>query len=339
MTPTNPFRPANRLLARRTGIASFERGRAYGRARYVVRGVDVKTKKDGTKYLSLTLGDRTGDATAISWDGAPLAANLSEGVVVEIDRLEVDEWSAKFDPRDFRIVPEGQYDPREFVPSLPAEQIEHNWAQFQEFLDTIQNPHLQRLRSAVWGNPELAAKFKVHPSAVWHHHNYLGGNVEHVVGIMRVVQAVCASYPELDRDLCIFGAAVHDLGKLREYEVTSTIRVTDEGRLKGHLVMGAEWLGKLLADLRASGSDFPPSLEDHLVHMVLAHHGKGEWGSPKPPATPEALLLHLADMADSQTRGMLQEIERNRDNREGWVKRFDSDLGQSRWIRTRREHE
>ena len=108
--------------------------------------------------------------------------------------------------------------------------------------------------------------------------------------------------------------------------------------MRGHLVIGAEWLGQVVARLRTGGHEFPRSLEDHLVHMILSHHGKGEWGSPKPPATPEAMLLHLADMADSQTRGFLQDVERNQDNPEGWIRKFDPDLGQARWIRTRREY-
>lgn len=343
MNAGNPFRTADKLLAGSHGIASLQPGQSYAKVRCVVRDVRVDRAKTGAHvgkaYLSLTLGDRTGDLEVKSWEGSGLATQLHVGDVVELDRLEVDRFGGKFEPAALRKIEAGQYDPAEFVPSLPLEQVEQNWLLFGEFMDSLQNPHLRRLRELVWADPEVVQKYKTHPSAVHHHHNYLGGNVQHVVGIMRVVDAVCTSYPELDRDLVIFGAAVHDLGKLREYAVDTTIRVTDEGRLKGHLVIGAEWLGRLVGQLRQSGVEFSRGLEEDLVHLILSHHGRGDWGSPKPPATPEAMLLHLADMADSQTRGFLQEIERNRDNPEGWVRKFDADLGQNRWIRTRREYE
>lgn len=338
MMTKNPFQPADRIAAARQGVASFEKGKTYGKGRYVVRGAELKTKRDGSKYLSLTLGDRTGDASAICWDGAPLLPSLATGTVVEIDQVEVDEWGIKFEPQRFRTLPPGAYDPREFVASLPQELIELNWSLFNEALDSLQNPHLVRLREAIFGDPDIADKYKVHPSAVVHHHNYIGGNVQHVVGIMRIVDAVCASYSELDRDLVLFGAAIHDLGKLKEYAVDTTITVTEEGRLKGHLVLGAEWLGRIIARLREERYDFPLPLEQHLEHLILSHHRKGEWGSPKPPATPEAMLLHLADYADSQTKGFLQEVERNREAPEGWAKRFDPESGGTQWFKTRRDY-
>lgn len=340
----NPFRPASEITARPqsapapTGTTTTTLGKPgnYGKGRFVVRVADAQTSSMGP-YLRLTLGDRLGEANAISWRGANLLPQLSGGTVVEIAKFQVDERGPKFEPQDLRVLGPGEYRPDEFVASLSPDQLEKNWHELHEFLDSIHNPHLQALRKKIWGDSALADRYRLHPSAVRHHHNYLGGNVQHVVGMMRVVEAVCASYPELDRDLVIFGAAVHDLGKLREYAVGTTIYVTEEGKLKGHLVMGAEWVGQFVAELRSEGHEFPKSLEDDLAHLILSHHGKGEWGSPRPPSTPEAMLLHLADMADSQTKKFLQDVESNAASPEGWVRRFDADIGESRWIRTRRE--
>jgi 3'-5' exoribonuclease len=220
------------------------------------------------------------------------------------------------------------------VPSLPASQVERLWNEFHGFLDSILNPHLQALRAKIWGDERRAAKYKWHVSAVGHHHNYMGGNIEHVVGIMRAVEALTTSYPQIDRELVLFGAAVHDLGKLDEYAVDATIRVTDEGKLRGHLVMGAETVAQLVEELRAEGHEFPKTLQDHLVHMILSHHGRGAWGSPKPPATPEAFLLHQADYIDSQVKGFLQYVEENKDaSADGWARYFDRDIGESRNVR------
>lgn len=336
----NPFQPANRLVPAptptvATTTSTLAEPGTHGKGRFVVRGAEVRSSARGP-FLQVSLGDRFGEVNAVCWKGAALAEKLATGAVVEVARFQVDDYGPKFELSEIRLLGSDEFRPEEFLATLPSAEIEKNWAELHEFLDSIRNPHLQRLRAKIWGNEETAAAYKTHPSAVHHHHNYLGGNVQHVVGLMRVIEAVCHSYPVLDRDLTLFGAAVHDLGKLREYGVGAAIRVTDEGRLRGHLVIGAEWIGRLAAQIRAEGHDFPKGLEDDLVHMVLSHHGKGEWGSPKPPATPEAMLLHLADLVDSQTKKFLQEVESNADAAEGWVRRFDHDLGQNRWIRTRR---
>lgn len=343
--PPNPFQSAHVIARARQGLATVEPGKTYNKIRAVVRSVKTATVSQGQNagkpYLILGLGDRTGDLEVKSWDGASLAEKLPIGTVVEFTRLEVDAYQGKrggkFMPADLQVLTAGSYDATDFVASLLPEEIEHHWTKIQEFLDSIENPDLQRLRDAVFAEAEVAQKYKTHPSAVRHHHNYLGGNVEHVHGIMRVVSAVCQGYPVLDRDITLMGAALHDLGKLREYAVDTTIRVTEDGRLRGHLVIGAEWLGQICQRLRRENYDFPAGLEAHLVHMILSHHRRGDWGSPKPPATPEAALLHLADYADSQTKGILQFVDENRDNPEGWAKRWDN--GDNQWVKTRPDWE
>jgi 3'-5' exoribonuclease len=316
-------------------LAELRPGRNDGPFRVAVQAVEIKTTRQGRPYLEVTLVDRSGSEKAKCWEGADRVSDFVVGAAVEIRVLTHDPaYGPKFEVGDYRVLEEGEYSPAEFVPSLAAERVEALWGEFHGFLDSIRNPHLQALRAKIWGDEALAAKYKWHTSAVGHHHNYRGGNLEHVVGIMRVVEAVTTSYPEVSRDLVVFGAAVHDLGKLVEYDVGTTIRVTDEGKLKGHLVIGAEWIGRLARELRDDGHDFPRALEDHLVHMVLSHHGRGQWGSPKPPATPEAMLLHLADYADSQTKGFLQHVEENKAAPEGWTRRFDRDLGESRNVKT-----
>lgn len=335
MNPTeSTFRTADQLNRASVGLARLEPGTKHRRLRCVVVAAEVKTTKRGDPYLDIRLGDRTGQANAKCWDGAALADRLAPGTVVELATVDVDEWGPKFEAGAIKWLKPGDYEARDFIQSLPEEQIEHNWRVFNEVMDTIEDPHLQRLRQAVFSEPEVSQKYKTHPSGIRRHHNYLGGNVEHVLGIIRVVDAVCKSYHEIDRDLVVFGGAIHDLGKLREYAYDTRIYVTEEGRLAGHLVIGAEWLGQIISRVRTTGYDFPAGLEAHLRHMILSHHRKGEWGSPKPPATPEAFLLHMADYADSQAKGFLQDVAENRGAQDGWAMRWDSDAGQKLWIRT-----
>lgn len=324
-----------RTVVRARRLEELRPGANSGPFRVAVKTVDVKTTRNGDPYLEVEIHDRSATWRARCWEGAPRAGEFRPGAALEIASLSHDAtFGPKFEIGHVRFLAEGEYSPNEFVSSLPAEQVERLWNEFHGFLDSIQNPHLQALRKKVWTD-ERAAKYKWHVSAVSHHHNYLGGNLQHVVGIMRVVEAVCTSYPEIDRDVALFGAAVHDLGKLEEYEVTTTIQVTDAGKWKGHLVMGAELIGQLVAEVRKEGGDFPKDLEDHLVHMILSHHGKGAWGSPKPPATPEAALLHYADYVDSQTKGFLQYVDEHRDDPEPWARRWDPDIGESRNVRLR----
>jgi len=343
MTTANPFTPANVLARERQGLATMEAGKSYAKVRVVVRDFAVETARSGRNagkpYLSLTLADRTGQKDAKCWDGASLAPHLAPGAVVELDRLTVDDWGPKFEARDAHVVPPGGFDPKDFVPTLPLEVIEANWRLLQERLDALEDPDLLKLRAAIFDRADVAEAYKNHPSGIYHHHNYMGGNVQHVLGLLRVVDAVCASYPEIDRDLVLVGATLHDLGKLREYGVDTMIRVTEEGRLRGHLVIGAEWLGQICSQLRHEGYDFPRGIENHLVHIILSHHRKGEWGSPKPPATTEAMLVHLADYVDSQAKGFLQFTEEHRDEPEGWARRWDGDSGQKEWVKTRPEWE
>jgi 3'-5' exoribonuclease len=338
----NPFQPAHLLDRTAPSLAGLEPGRSYEKIRCVVHEVRTDTFRKGANagkpYLSLIVGDASGRRLDLKCcDGAALAERLAAGTVIELASVDIDQFNGavngKFQPAALRVLTAGEYNPADFVPSLPREQIEANWRELQERLDQIENPDLVRLREAVFGDAAIADAYKVHPSAVRHHHNYLGGNVQHVLGMLRIVDAVCAGYRDIDRDVAAMGVVLHDLGKLKEYTYDTTIRVTDEGRLRGHLVIGAEWLGRICAELRVRGAGIPKPLEDHLVHIILSHHRKGEWGSPKPPATPEAMLVHLADYADSQTQGFLQAVEEGQDAPDGWSYRKDGE--NSQWIRVR----
>jgi 3'-5' exoribonuclease len=171
------------------------------------------------------------------------------------------------------------------------------------------------------------------PSAISHHHNYIGGNLEHTVGVIRLCKNISEMYPNINKDLLLSGALLHDIGKLKEYTYEAAIDISDEGNFIGHIVIGEQWIREKIKELKANGKDFPVVLENQLVHLILSHHGKYEWGSPKMPKIVEACILHQADLMDSQVKNYLQMIEgAKRLTDEDWTFIYDSDVGKRRTI-------
>jgi 3'-5' exoribonuclease len=138
-------------------------------------------------------------------------------------------------------------------------------------------------------------------------------------------------YPLINRDLLITGAILHDIGKIKEYKVTAAIDKTEQGNFIGHIVIGDRWIREKIDELKNKGKSFDEDLENHLCHLILSHHGKYEWGSPRLPKTVEACALHQADLMDSQIKNYIQNIEEGKKRTdEDWAFLWDPDLGRKR---------
>jgi len=173
--------------------------------------------------------------------------------------------------------------------------------------------------------------FSHSPSAITHHHNYVGGNLEHTIGVIRLSKNICEMYNGINRDLVVAGAILHDVGKIKEYETKAAIEKTNEGNFIGHIVLGDRWVREKIVELRGKGKEFSKDLEDRLCHILLSHHGRYEFGSPRLPKTIEAAVVHAADMMDSQVKNFIQNIEEGRKTSEDeWAFMWDSDMGQKR---------
>jgi 3'-5' exoribonuclease len=164
-----------------------------------------------------------------------------------------------------------------------------------------------------------------------HHHNYVGGNLEHTVGVIRLCKNICDMYSGINLDLVIAGAILHDVGKIKEYVTTAAIDKTAEGNFIGHIVMGDRWVREKIAELKNKGKDFDLDLENKLCHIILSHHGRYEYGSPRMPKTIEACVVHQADLMDSQVKNYIQNIEEGRKSSDDeWAFIWDSDTGMKR---------
>ena len=201
-------------------------------------------------------------------------------------------------------------------------------------INTITEPSLKKLLNLFFKDPEFIQNYKHSPSAISHHHNYVGGNLQHTVGVIKLCNTILDSYPTgINHDLLITGALLHDVGKLKEYKYEAAIEKTAIGNFIGHIVIGDRWIREKINELRQNGEEFPEELETHLLHLILSHHGRYEWGSPKIPKTVEACTLHYADLMDSQVKNYQQNLEEAKKmTEEDWAMVFDSELGKRRLV-------
>jgi 3'-5' exoribonuclease len=178
----------------------------------------------------------------------------------------------------------------------------------------VVDPHLKQLLFRVFSHPEVTERFRVAPAARTMHHAFRSGLLEHTVSIGSVARLLATHYG-LDADLAVTGALLHDLGKAWELETEQTIEYTDDGRLLGHLTLAVLFVERTISELER----FPAELRRQLLHVLLAHHGEYEYGSPRRPKTPEAMLVHMVDNMDSKISGMLEAISEGGETEEAWT--------------------
>ncbi|HET6410672.1 MAG TPA: HD domain-containing protein [Anaeromyxobacter sp.] len=290
---------------------------------FLVARKATPTAKSGKTYLSVTLQDKTGELEARSFDRVEeLAAGFEEKDYVEAEgavglfqgkpQLRI-ETVSKLDPAaleaaEFVWVPPPE--PKKPEKAGPSEAEEALWKELLGLVDVVVDPHVKDLIKAFLEDEDVAGRLRRSPAAKTVHHAYPGGLLEHTVSCLKLAHRVADHFPQVDRDLLVAGAFFHDLAKVRELSGERNVEYTDEGRLVGHLVMTAQWVHDKARRVGASRE-----LEQHVVHMVLSHHGKLEFGSPKVPMTLEALLTHAIDEMDSRVNSWLNLMGREGGNR------------------------
>lgn len=294
-------------------------------------------------WFDFIAADRTGEIVAKFWGGENrervkrLYDSFSVGDVVWIRSGNVE----MYEDRPQISINESmgglrrydEYDERDFVPALEEERIEELFDELMNEIRSIKNKQLKELLDSFFSNEEFVREFTHSPSAINHHHNYVGGNLEHTVGVVRLCNTICKLYKDIDRDLLIAGAILHDIGKVREYKTTAAIDRTEQGNLIGHIVIGDRWVREKMNEIRKQGRDFDENLENHLCHIMLSHHGRYEWGSPQIPKLLEATVLHQADLMDSHVKNSMQQREEGRRLTNGeWFYVWDADVGRKRMI-------
>jgi len=275
----------------------------------LVQHKEVRQKKSGEPYLSLTLGDKTGDLDAKMWDNAQEAIDTFErdDFVRVKGMLQVFQNRLQFTIHKLHPVPESEIDITDFLPASKRDRDEM-WAELRSWINSMTNPHLKALLETMFADPAVALAFRTAPAAKTVHHNWIGGLIEHVLSLCHLAKFTAVHYPDIDFDLLLTGVILHDIGKITELTYSRSFGYSTEGQLIGHIVTAIRMMEDALRQL----PDFPPALRDLVQHMVLSHHGALEYGSPKLPLFMEALLLHQLDNLDSKMECMRSHIEKDR---------------------------
>ena len=261
----------------------------------LVRERELRTKRDGSEFLRLALGDRTGSVSAILSDGvADLSALCENGAAVRVQgRHEIHpRYGPQIAIRSLRAARPDEVDYAALLDGPPraATQME---ADLRDLIGTVQSPHLRALLDAVLGpRSDTWRRFRDAPAAKRYHQAYRHGLLEHSLTVAQSVSAIAANFPGIDRDVAVCGALLHDVGKLDAYTADPlAIDLTDAGKLQGEISLGYYRVRRLIEDLPG----FPPELAAAVLHIILSHHGALEHGSPVVPCTREATLVHMID--------------------------------------------
>jgi 3'-5' exoribonuclease len=291
----------------------------------LVREVETRVKRDGSEYLRVTFGDRSGHLPTMIWDGVrDVQPLLSAGQPVRVcGRYGVHpRYGPQLNLRSVRAAEPGSFDLDELTPGSGLD-VARMESDLRGLIATIQNPYMRQLMDRLLGeDTALWQLYRIAPAAKYYHQAYRHGLLEHSLTVAQAVSAMSSTFPGIDRDVAVAGALVHDIGKLDAYTVDPTnIDLTDAGRLQGEIPLGYYRVRREIEQIE----DFPPALAQALTHIVLSHHGTLEHGSPVVPCTREATLVHMADNLGGRL-GSFDRLEQELRDGQTWSG-FDRALG------------
>ena len=268
---------------------------------FLVTEKNSGTDRNGKVFLSLTLADSTGTLNGRMFEKAEGAVDLFEtGDVIWVKGfVQLFQNRKQLIVHEIRKAVESEYKMSELVADLGGDPAKH-LSDLVAIVDGLKDKYIRQLLLDTLQDPKLTPLLLKTPAAKSIHHAYRGGLIEHVHSIVDVMVTLAKHYPFLNPDLLIFGAIYHDLGKVYELDLTEGIHYTQSGRLVGHMVLACE----LIVEKSAKIPGFPDDLKDVLKHIVLSHHGKLEYGSPKLPMIPEAIVVAMIDDLDSKMNTM-----------------------------------
>jgi 3'-5' exoribonuclease len=275
---------------------------------FLVRSKEIREKKTGEPYLSLWLCDRTGEIEAKMWDNvADVLDSFERDDFVKIKGLiQVYHNRPQLTVHKVRRLQDSEVDFADYFPAS-ARNTDEMWREMRQIISAMTDPDLKALVEAVLDDPEIAQRYRLAPAAKQIHHAWLGGLLEHVLSLCQLGVMTAVHY-NVDLNLLLAGAVLHDIGKIYELSYDRSFGYTTEGQLLGHMVLGLRMVSDKLRGL----PDFPPRLRTLVEHMIVSHHGKLEFGSPKLPQFPEALLLHYLDDMDSKMECMRALVAQDR---------------------------
>lgn len=288
---------------------------------FLVADKQLRANRNGNLYLQLRLNDKTGSLTGMLWNASDQIFNsvqtgnyLRVSGTTQVYNGQMQMIITRVEPADAR-----QVDEQDFI-TVTTEEIDRLAKRLAELLRGLKNVHLRNLAECFLADDEFMGKFVAAPAGIKNHHAYRGGLLAHVVSLMEVCRVVAPLYPELDADLLLIGAFLHDAGKIDELTYDREFGYSDEGQLIGHVVMIISTVEDKVAESEnLSQEKFPRELLLRLKHLIVSHHGEYEFGSPKLPMTLEAIALHLLDNLDAKLYSVAQILKEDASSDSPWT--------------------
>jgi len=283
---------------------------------YILRKCELRTSKKGSPYLACELGDRSARISGKIWEDAEnYYKELKVDEVVKV-RGTVQEYQGILDlsVEIIRMATDADpVDPDKLI-KMASEDLDGLYNQILERIEALQNDHLKRLLQSIFRDEEFRKRFSRAPGGKLWHHAEFGGLLVHTVSLMHLSQLMAGHYPDIDGELLLAGALLHDVGKIDELGGKWAIDYTDSGRLVGHVTQGAIFVDQCIQQQE----EFPQELRMKLLHVIISHHGEKDNGAPVVPKTLEALILSHIDELDAQINAWRHIIERDKDGHSSW---------------------
>lgn len=306
---------------RKQNIVHLEPGQRVDDEVYRVAQRDLRTTTSGSLYIHVVIADSTGEMLGRVWNASQeLYETIPDGGFMRFrGRVENYKGNRQFIIDGMRAVKPGEVDPSEFLPTT-REDVERMWERTKEILRSIQNPHLLQLVGTFINDPGFSRDFKRAPAAISHHHAYLGGLLEHTLNLLELAVLICPRYPMVSRDLVLAGVFLHDAGKTAELGYDTNFVYTSPGQLLGHITQAVLWIHEKVRAIESETKQpFPPEIAESLQHIILAHHGRYEFGSPRLPAMAEAFVVHYLDNLDAKLNMVFDAIVHDPDQNSQWT--------------------
>ena len=291
---------------------------------YLCKHKQAAVTKNGKPYENIILQDKTGVMDGKIWDPNSLGIDDFDALdyIDVVGDVTSFAGAMQLNIKRVRKAAEDEYNPADYLP-VSENSTDDMYSQLRAFIDSVENHYLSTLLKKLFVEDEAFVKaFEGHSAAKTVHHGFIGGLMEHTLGVTRLCDYMSKAYPVINRDLLITASLLHDIGKTKELSAFPENDYTDDGQLLGHIIIGSQMVKERIDTM----TGFPKKLESELIHCILAHHGELEYGSPKKPALIEAMALNLADNADAKMETMT-EILRGAGDNMGW-------LGYNRFMET-----
>ena len=288
---------------------------------YLATDKQLRANKNGNPYVQVELRDRTGGLSARMWNaGDQVYRGFENGDFVQAEgKVQNFQGSLQIILTHLEKVEAEKVQVADFLPHTEFD-VAKLTEKLRNYLLKMSSPHLRALGECFLMDEEFMRGFSICPAGVKLHHAFVGGLIEHTVTMMDIADRLLPFYPGTDRDLLLFGVFLHDAGKTKELTYRRAFGYSDEGQLLGHIHIGVEMLIENAAKVpELTGEPFPREVLVRLKHMILSHHGTLEYGSPKVPMTPEAMLLHSIDIMDTRMHMVLRDVKEDRNNATAWT--------------------